>query len=244
MMMRDSIAIKHYQIYKFLLNETMAESKAQIPKIYGALAEIMKESGAIGKTERNQGQGFMFRGIDNVMNGLHGLFAKHGVLILDEVLDFEVNEKVTEKTGSGGQRYTSILYYTRAKIKFHFLAEDGSEVTTINVGEAMDSGDKGMNKAMSVALKYALLHMFLIPTEEEKDPDAQTPPETRPKTIAEIAASLDAVKDAVLIEALNAIVASANIDALKGVWSSYSAQLSSNPTFSACMSTRKKELGL
>ena len=36
----------------------------------------------------------------------------------------------------------------------------------------MDSGDKGMNKAMSIALKYALFQLFTIPTKEDKDPDA------------------------------------------------------------------------
>ena len=177
------------------------------------------------------------------MNGLHDLFAKNRVIILNEVLDYTVTEKVTEKTYNG-QKTVSILYYTRAKIKFHFLAVDGSEVTTTNVGEAMDSGDKGMNKAMSAALKYALLQMFLIPTAEEKDPDSQTPPETRPHTIKEIADSLDPVKDAELVEALNSIISCADITALKAVWSQYSSKFSQNPTFSTCMSTRKKELGL
>lgn len=120
----------------------------------------------------------MFRGIDAVMNELHDLFANNGVFILPEVLDYTVTEKVTVKGG--------LLYYTRAKIKFHFVADDASEVCTINVGEAMDSGDKGMNKAMSIALKYALMQMLLIPTEEQKDPDEATPPETRPRTISEI----------------------------------------------------------
>lgn len=217
----------------------MEEQKT--PKIYAALATIMEETKAIAKTEKNNGQNFMFRGIDNVMNGLHDLFAKNGVIILDEVIDYNITEKVTEKTYNG-QRSVSILYYTRTKVKFHFLASDGSEVTTTNVGEAMDSGDKGMNKAMSAALKYALLQMFLIPTQEEKDPDAQTPPETRPKTIEEIADALDPVKDAELVEALNEIINAENVDALKEVWKKYSSTLSQNPTFSAAMSTRKKEV--
>lgn len=220
----------------------MSEEKTVVPAIYGALAAIMQETKAIAKTEKNNGQNFMFRGIDNVMNGLHDLFAKHGVLVLDEVLDYTVTEKVTEKVYNGN-RTTSILYYTRAKIRFHFLAADGSEVTTTNVGEAMDSGDKGMNKAMSAALKYALLHMFLIPTAEEKDPDASTPPETRPKTIVEIADSLDPQKDGVLKEALSQIVAATDKDSLMNVWKSFS-DLQTNPMFTQCMSCRRKELGL
>ena len=45
-------------------------------------------------------------------------------------------------------------------------------------GEGMDSGDKSSNKAMSVAFKYACFQVFCIPTEEMKDPDADTPPES------------------------------------------------------------------
>jgi hypothetical protein len=59
----------------------------------------------------------------------------------------------------------------RARIRFRYTTTDGSHVDTVNVGEAMDSGDKAMNKAMSIALKYSLLQMLLIPTEEDKDPD-------------------------------------------------------------------------
>ncbi len=38
----------------------------------------------------------------------------------------------------------------------------------------MDSGDKGCNKCMSIAHKYALLQCFMIPTEDLADPDAES----------------------------------------------------------------------
>jgi hypothetical protein len=38
----------------------------------------------------------------------------------------------------------------------------------------MDSGDKASNKAMSVAMKYAMFQMFMIPTEEMVDPDGES----------------------------------------------------------------------
>lgn len=206
------------------------------PMIYGAIAAIMRETKAIAKGEKNEQQGFMFRGIDAVMNELHDLFANNGVFILPEVLDYNVTEKVT---GRG-----TILYYTRAKVKYHFIAEDASEVFSINVGEAMDSGDKGMNKAMSIALKYSLMQMLLIPTKESKDPDTISVEETRPKTIAEIMQSLDPVNDALLIQALGNMLAASDKQSLIDVWNQFSGQLKQNPVFSQCMSTRKKELGL
>ncbi|MDE6257298.1 MAG: ERF family protein [Muribaculaceae bacterium] len=213
----------------------MSEEKTAPPAIYAALASIMEETKAIGKTEKNQQQNFMFRGIDNIMNELHDLFAKHKVFILPEIIDYAVSEKVT-KSGS-------LMYYTRAKICYHFMTIDGSEVTATNVGEAMDSGDKGMNKAMSASLKYALMQMLLIPTKDEKDPDQTTPPETRPKTIAEIADSLDPAKDGVLKEALNRIVNATDKETLMKCWYDF-VDLQTNPMFSQCMSCRRKELGI
>ena len=41
-------------------------------------------------------------------------------------------------------------------------------------GEAMDSGDKATNKAMSAAYKYAALQAFAIPTEGDNDTENHT----------------------------------------------------------------------
>jgi hypothetical protein len=53
-------------------------------------------------------------------------------------------------------------------------------VTATVQGEGMDSGDKSLNKAFSAALKYALLSMFLIPTEDPKDSENESH-EVKPK---------------------------------------------------------------
>ena len=149
---------------------TESEKNEQGSMIYQKMANILKECKAITKSEKNQQQGFKFRGIDNVMNELHELFAMNEVFILQDVKSFETENRQL-KSGS-------MITYTRATITFRYTTTDGSFVETTNVGEAMDTGDKGMNKAMSIALKYSLLQMFLIPTEEQKDPDATTPEET------------------------------------------------------------------
>lgn len=64
--------------------------------------------------------------------------------------------------------------YSILTMKFTFFAEDGSSVSSTTIGEAMDTGDKSMNKAMSTAYKYALMQIFCIPTEEDKDTENQT----------------------------------------------------------------------
>lgn len=137
------------------------------PLIFKKIIEVMADINAIGKDRRNQQQGFQFRGIDDVMNELHSSLAKCGVFVLPNVLE---ETRTTGKTSRGGD-----MFYTRLKINFGFYAEDGSHVDAVVIGEAMDTGDKASNKALSIGLKYAMLQVFCIPTEDEKDPDAVSP---------------------------------------------------------------------
>lgn len=136
--------------------------------IFQALAAVNAKVEAIGKTRNNVQQNFKFRGIDDVMNALHGAMAAEGVFILTEPIgETERSERTTSKGG--------LLFHLLQRWNFTFCAPDGSSVSASFVGEAMDSGDKGMNKSASVALKYVLLQMFLIPTIEQAaaDPDGQ-----------------------------------------------------------------------
>ena len=137
------------------------------PLIYKKIIEVMQDINAISKGRKNDQQHFMFRGIDDVMNELHPTLAKCGVFVLPNVLE---ETRTTGKTARGGD-----MFYTRLKIKFGFYAEDGSHVDAVVIGEAMDTADKASNKALSIGLKYAMLQVFCIPTEDEKDPDAQSP---------------------------------------------------------------------
>ena len=155
-------------------------------KIYTAIPAIMDEIGHIGKDKKNQQQGFMFRGIDQVMNTMKPLMAKHGVFAVPEVVDTQRSEQTTK---SGGN-----LIYTSHKIKYHFVASDGSEVCATVVGEGMDSADKSSNKAMAVAFKYACFQVFCIPTEEmaKDDPDGYSPESSVPTpTQAELKRYID-----------------------------------------------------
>ena len=139
--------------------------------IESKLIAIMGEAHALGKESKNTSQGFSFRGIDAVMNHLHPLFAKHGVVILPEVIHEHSEERTTKNGGT--------LIYRILKVRFNFVAADGSSRSAQVVGEGMDSGDKAANKAMAVALKYALTQMLLLPY-DEVDPDGDTPPESKP----------------------------------------------------------------
>lgn len=134
--------------------------------IYEAIADIMKEGYAISKNKRNQQQGFQYRGIDDVMNTFQPIMAERGIFVVPEVLETTREERQTTKGGN--------LIYSVMKVKYTFYASDGSSVSATVVGEGMDSGDKASNKAMSVAMKYAMFQVFCIPTEEMRDPDEES----------------------------------------------------------------------
>lgn len=156
-------------------------------KIYEQMGAIMSDVVAIGKNQKNQGQNFMFRGIDAVMDALHPIFSKHGVFILPEVLEDRTEERQTKEyiDQYGKQKGGTNLIYRVMRIKWQFVsAVDGSSVESVNIGEGMDSGDKAANKAMAISLKYALTQMLLLPY-NEIDPDSETHEPLKPVKIDE-----------------------------------------------------------
>lgn len=131
--------------------------------IYETICAVMSDVGAVGKNSRNQQQGFMFRGIDAVMNALNPAMVKHHLFVVPEILE-QTREERTNAKGT-------TLIYSICKIRYTFYAEDGSSVSSVVIGEGMDTGDKATNKAMSIAFKYACFQVFCIPTEEMKNDD-------------------------------------------------------------------------
>ena len=154
-------------------------------KVYEKIAAITAELSKVGisKDSKNQSQGYKFRGIDQVYGALSPLLAKHGLCILPRVTAREVVERQN--------RQGTALFYVTLTVEFDFVAaEDGSKHTVVTIGEAMDSGDKASNKAMSAAYKYAAFQAFCIPTEGDNDADATTHEVAAqdPEVVAQIAA--------------------------------------------------------
>jgi hypothetical protein len=139
----------------------------EVLKAINAVQAALVMQGGISKNRKNQAQGYSFRGIDDMYNELSPMLAKEGLVILPSYSD----RQVVEREGRNG----GALFYTTLRGDFTFRsAKDGSEVKVSTFGEAMDSGDKATNKAMSAALKYALMQTFTIPTESDNDSENHT----------------------------------------------------------------------
>lgn len=148
--------------------------------VYAAIAKVMAvmASEGIGKSRKNQQQGYNFRGIDDVYNSLARPMVDAGLVVLPRVLSRECKDAQTK---SGGN-----LFYVVVECEFDFIAvSDGSKHTVKTYGEAMDSADKATNKAMSAAMKYAYMQAFCIPTEGDNDADShahEVLPANKPQT--------------------------------------------------------------
>ena len=147
------------------------EGKMIFEKMTAAMADIS----AVSKSQTNQQQHFRYRGIDDAMNALYPVLAKHGLFLVPEVLDQKREERTTKNGGN--------LIYSILKVRYTMYAADGSSVSAVVIGEGMDSADKSSNKAIAAAMKYAIFQMFCIPTEDMRndDPDKETPPDSTPK---------------------------------------------------------------
>lgn len=137
-----------------------------MPAIHEALAAVMVDVTHVGKTGKNAQQNYNFRGIDGVLNAVGPAMRRHQVTILPELAD------MTTEIVQVGKNRTPMKSVT-VKVRYYFVGPEGDHLVCTVPGEAMDSGDKAVSKAMSVALRTALIQTLALPT-HEPDPDEQS----------------------------------------------------------------------
>ena len=137
------------------------------PAVYKAITAIAADlSGAgIAKRHRNERDDYRYRSIDDVLNRLSPLLAKHKLCVLPRVLERTSSDRV----GDGDL----LLVGVALKVAFDLVSStDGSSHTVEAFGEALDASDKATAKAMSSAYKHAMLQAFCVPVAEIDDADA------------------------------------------------------------------------
>jgi hypothetical protein len=187
--------------------QTENSGEEKILDVYAAISALSEDLGASGisKDGFNSQQKFKFRGIDQVYQNLNGLLTKHGLLMLPRVISRETTE---HQSKAGGTLFRHVL-----QVEYDLISVgNGSKVTVSVIGEAMDSGDKGTNKAMSIAYKYAAFQVFCIPVSanEVDDADSDTH-EVGRRTTTNVAAWLNPLK----VQLLEKLIAEAGSDLTK-----------------------------
>ena len=136
-------------------------------KVLEAISNITEDIGSIAKSRTNQHQNYKFRGIDDVYLALQPLLIKHRIVILPNFLSHKKSEFLSAK-GTLTFHHVLEVNYTIQSV------EDGSSISLNFMGEAMDTGDKGIPKALSVAYKYLVFQLFCIPTTSSDDVENET----------------------------------------------------------------------
>jgi hypothetical protein len=139
------------------------------PRIYKAINAITAEFAKIGiaKSHTNFQEQYQYRSIDDVLNRMAPLLAKHRLCLLPRVLE----RIAIDRSGARDEMLVSVAL----RVAFDLVsAVDQSRHTVEAYGEALDGGDKATSKAMSAAYKTAMLQTFCIPVPGNEDADAQT----------------------------------------------------------------------
>lgn len=137
--------------------------------ITDVLCEVKQKVGTVRKEGQfkadtrggNSTVKYNFRGVDQVVNACAGPLNDAGVMILPELRSIDYHDGTT----SGG----SAMTWVRVVVRFRFQWRD-QHLDVVVPGEGFDSSDKGTAKAMSVALRIALLQALNLPT-DDPDPD-------------------------------------------------------------------------
>ena len=163
-----------------------ADTSPAFDNIVALLAASSAAIGVVEKRERNTtGGGFSFRGIDTVVNAVSPEFREHGIIVVPEVLD-RVSEQMTVGVGDKQREMGRVLLHVR----YTFYGPAGDSIAAVVDSEAFDAGDKATAKAMSVALRTALLQVLMLPT-DDPDPDSTTYERTSPAAPTSPASSSD-----------------------------------------------------
>jgi len=140
------------------------------PSVYAAINAVSAELAehGIAKTHVNEVDDYQYRSIDDVLDRLAPVLAKHRLCVLPRALKRTIAERQDE-----GQR---VLFHVSLKVAFTLTSvDDGSCHVVKAYGEALDPSDKATAKAMSAAYKSAMIQTFCIPLAGSEDPDRASP---------------------------------------------------------------------
>jgi hypothetical protein len=135
-------------------------------QIAKALNEVMKEVKGIEKSLKVGVGNAAYSGVadKDVKKIIGNSFQKNGISILPIEIDPEYNIHRWEEPDYQGKVRNKQQVFTSVRTKYMLLHTSGEFIEVVGYGHGVDSQDKSAPKALTYALKYALLHMTMAPT--------------------------------------------------------------------------------
>ena len=138
-----------------------------VPTVYEAIRNAMADVGFIAKNGYNENQRYKFLGIEAITAEVQPALIKNGLTIFPNI----ISQSAYDREGVNGQGKPTIAHFATVVVEYTIVGPAGDSITATMVGEASDTADKAMNKALATAAKYFFKQFFWIPTGDE-DPDA------------------------------------------------------------------------
>jgi hypothetical protein len=125
------------------------------------LAEVRRRIGYIQKRGHNERFNHNYVTAADIAGSVGGILAELGVVVIPSL------EEISYELSAGGREATRMA---RVIMAYTFCdADTGEEVIATAAGQGLDAGDKAPYKAMTGALKYVLLQLFLLATGDDPE---------------------------------------------------------------------------
>ena len=127
------------------------------------LAWVMDQAGYVQKRGWNDFHKYHYVTEGDLVSTIRPLLAKIGVIIIPSVVE-EVRypDAIQERNGMSSLTSVTVQY----------TVTDGKETITFRMpGHGADKGDKGVYKAITGSMKYALMKLFMVETGDDPERD-------------------------------------------------------------------------
>lgn len=130
----------------------MSANEERIKNIYQRINAVMLEVESVQKENKKVNNQYTFVSHDAVAAALHRPMAKHGIVMIPTIAELVQD----------GNR-------TSVKMEISFVNADNGDdrINVVSYGYGIDPQDKGIGKAVSYAVKYALLKLFVLETGDD-----------------------------------------------------------------------------
>ncbi len=139
-----------------------------------AICEVMAQVSYVPETGRNTFHKYQYASDADLLGALQPVMAAAGLAMVPHKVETTTVEHSSDRKGKTQWR-------TELVVTWMLLHTSGDSIALQAPGCGIDGEDKGVYKAMTGALKYALRHLFLVPTgnnpEQHRRPEQQRRPE-------------------------------------------------------------------
>jgi hypothetical protein len=142
-----------------IANDPFIEQSLQELNLREKFAEVRRRLGYVQKRGHNERHNYNYVTAADLAGSVGDILAELGVVVIPQLQSIS-----TETPRSSSDRIARVV------MNYRFVdAKSGEELTVRVPGEGADPGDKAPYKAMTGALKYALLQSFLLSTGDDPE---------------------------------------------------------------------------